>query len=145
MLAEDLDRWRKGEAILARPSTAWERTRRWTRRNPEIAALATGLILTIVAGLLATVFMWHRARQTAASGEHLLYVASMKSAQTAWEQNNVGLVRQLLEETQNSPHGFRMVLLAAANSPRTKDISRTCRGGEFGGRFPRWPADCERQ
>jgi WD40 repeat protein/serine/threonine protein kinase len=107
MLAEDLDRWRNGEPILARPSTAWERTRRWTRRNPEMAALVAGLVLSIAGGLFATGFMWHRARQTAASAEQLLYVANMKSAQTAWEENNVGLVRQLLEQTQNSPlRGF---------------------------------------
>ncbi len=102
MLAEDLERWRNGEPILARPSTAWEKTRRWTRGNPEIAALAAGLVLAIIAGLLATGFMWRRARQTAAAGEQLLYAANMKGAGTAWEENNVGLVRQLLEETDKS-------------------------------------------
>ncbi|MFO1497892.1 MAG: protein kinase [Verrucomicrobiota bacterium] len=107
MLADDLERWRKGEPILARPTTSWERTRQWARRNPEIAALAVGLVLAIGAGLIGTGFMWHRARQTAASGEQLLYGANMKSIQTAWEENNVGLVRQLLDETENSPvRGF---------------------------------------
>src|SRR4029078_10500008 len=39
--------------------------------------------------------------------EHLLYVANINRAQAAWEQNNVGLLRQLLQETQNSPErGF---------------------------------------
>ena len=107
MLAEDLERWRKGEPILARPSTAWERTRRWTKRNPEIAALAACLVVAISAGLIGTGLMWYRARQTAASGEQLLYGANMKTIQTAWEENNVGLVRQLLDETENSPlRGF---------------------------------------
>jgi WD40 repeat protein len=107
MLAEDLERWRNGEPILARPSTAWERTRRWTRRNPEIAALAAGLVLAISAGMLATGFMWHRARQTAVAAQQLFYVASMKQAQAAWEEIDVGRVRQLLDETRDSPlRGF---------------------------------------
>src|SRR5207237_9049085 len=102
MLAEDLERWLKGEPILARPSTAWERTRRWARRNPEIAALAAGLVFAITAGLIGTSFMWHRALQTAQSAEQLSYVASMSRIQSAWEQNNVALVRQLLDATANS-------------------------------------------
>lgn len=107
MLAEDLERWCNGEAILARPSTAWERTSRWTKRNPEIAALAAGLVLAICAGLIGTGFMWHRARETAASAEQLYYISSMNGVQAAWEQGNVGQVRQLLEQTANSPHrGF---------------------------------------
>jgi WD40 repeat protein len=107
MLAEDLERWSNGEAILARPGTAGERIRRWTRRNPEIATLAACLVATIAAGLIGTGFMWQRARRTADAGEQLLYAASMKSAQTAWEENNVGLVRELLEQTRDSPlRGF---------------------------------------
>ncbi|MCI0539258.1 MAG: serine/threonine protein kinase [Verrucomicrobiales bacterium] len=107
LLAEDLERWRKGETILARPSTAWERTWSWTRRNPEIAALAACLVVAICAGLVGTGLMWQRARQTAASGELLLYIARMKSAQTAWDEGNVGQVRQMLDETRESPHrGF---------------------------------------
>jgi WD40 repeat protein/serine/threonine protein kinase len=107
MLAEDLERWRKGEAILARPTTAWERTRRWAHRNPEIAALAAGLVLAITAGLVGTGFMWHRAGQTAESAEQLSYVASMSRIQSAWEKNNVALARQLLEATRtSSSRGF---------------------------------------
>jgi len=33
---------------------------------------------------------------------HLLYVANMNLAQQAWDQNNIGRLRQLLEETQDS-------------------------------------------
>ncbi len=38
---------------------------------------------------------------------HLLYVANINLAQQAWDQNNIGRLRQLLEETPGSPHrGF---------------------------------------
>lgn len=36
--AEDLERWRKGEPIQARPAAAVERLYRWARRNPSLAA-----------------------------------------------------------------------------------------------------------
>jgi WD40 repeat protein/serine/threonine protein kinase len=39
--------------------------------------------------------------------DHQLYVADMNLAQQAWEQNNIGQLRQLLEDTQGSPYrGF---------------------------------------
>ena len=38
-LADDLDRWLRGDAIAARPISTWERTARWCRRKPALAAL----------------------------------------------------------------------------------------------------------
>jgi WD40 repeat protein/tRNA A-37 threonylcarbamoyl transferase component Bud32 len=38
-LADDLERWLKGEPIQARPATAVERLVKWARRRPAIAAL----------------------------------------------------------------------------------------------------------
>jgi WD40 repeat protein/tRNA A-37 threonylcarbamoyl transferase component Bud32 len=56
-LAEDLERWLRGEPILARPSGAVERTVKWARRRPMAAALA-GVIglatVTLVVGLLVS-------------------------------------------------------------------------------------------
>jgi eukaryotic-like serine/threonine-protein kinase len=48
-----------------------------------------------------------RAENEKAETRHLLYVADMNLAQQAWEQNNIGRLRQLLKDTQDSPHlGF---------------------------------------
>jgi eukaryotic-like serine/threonine-protein kinase len=50
-LADDLNRWLRGEPIEARPVTRLERSVRWCRRNP----ITTGLVATI-AGLLVIGF-----------------------------------------------------------------------------------------
>jgi WD40 repeat protein len=47
-LAEDLERWLKGETILARPATPAERFWRWCRRNPKLAGLSAAVLLLVV-------------------------------------------------------------------------------------------------
>jgi eukaryotic-like serine/threonine-protein kinase len=39
-----------------------------------------------------------------AEADHLLYVANMNLAQQAWDQNNILRLRQLLQDTQDSPY-----------------------------------------
>src|SRR4030095_9087166 len=107
MLADDLQRWLNGEPISARPVNAAEKFGSWCRRKPALAAslsLILILLLIVVIGSPIALFRINRERSRA---EHLLYVANINRAQAAWEQNNVGLMRQLLQESQNSPErGF---------------------------------------
>jgi WD40 repeat protein len=71
-LADDLERWLRGEPILARPSTAWERTVKWARRRPAVATLLGAVVVTFVMGLTAVTWQWQQAvaaRQAALTAE----------------------------------------------------------------------------
>src|SRR5262249_55807752 len=52
-LAEDLDSWLAGRAILARPVGRVSRALKWARRYPERAGLAAGAALLLLAVVVA--------------------------------------------------------------------------------------------
>jgi hypothetical protein len=55
-MTEDLSRFLAGEAILARPPTAWERLAKWARRRTALAALTAALAavsLSAITGITA--------------------------------------------------------------------------------------------
>ena len=49
-LADELERWRAGRPILARPISTTERLCRWARRNPVLATVSTALLLSLLIG-----------------------------------------------------------------------------------------------
>jgi len=134
-LAMDLQRHLDNEPVVARPPSAAYRLQKAWRRNKLVFTAAAVVVAALVVGV--GVSSWrateaNRARnaekaqrQTAQAerdkaqtergraqaaqkeAERSLYVANMNLAQQAWEQNNVGRVRQLLDETATYPHrGF---------------------------------------
>ncbi|MBI3407933.1 MAG: protein kinase [Planctomycetes bacterium] len=56
-LADDLRRFLDGHPILARPTSTWERTLKWARRRPALAALYTVSAAAVVAVLLYNVWL----------------------------------------------------------------------------------------
>jgi eukaryotic-like serine/threonine-protein kinase len=60
-LAEDLDRWRIGLPILARPASAATRFVFWCRRNPALATLAALLLLALSSGMAGITWKWREA------------------------------------------------------------------------------------
>jgi serine/threonine protein kinase/WD40 repeat protein len=67
-LAEDLERFVKGEPILARPVSQGEKLWRWCRRKPLVAALLASvslLVLAVAIGTPLAAVMWQQQRDEA--------------------------------------------------------------------------------
>ena len=78
-LAEDLERWRRGEPILARPGRTSDHVLKWARRNPAIASLAAAVVVIAVTGFLGVAWAWRQAK----ANERTARAEAKKSEQVA--------------------------------------------------------------
>ena len=123
-LAMDLGRFLNNEPVVARPPTPVYRMQKAWRRN-RVAFVMTALVgMVLVVSLVVSTRAWVRAEQDRGVAEkarqaeqrhrfradlervesqRLLYAANMNLVQQAWEDNNLGRMRQLLSETASSP------------------------------------------
>ena len=60
-LAADLQRFLRGESIVARPVGPVERSWRWCRRHPGPASLTAAVVLTAALGLTGVLWQWREA------------------------------------------------------------------------------------
>lgn len=65
LMADELDRWLRGEPILSRPINIWARTGRWIRRHPDIAGLIGIIGVCLLFGVLISSYFAIRASHQA--------------------------------------------------------------------------------
>ncbi len=124
-LADDLDRWLRGEPIQARPSSAWERTTKWAKRRPAIAGLLAAVVTVAAVGIAGIIWQWQAARaaessaiqseknaQDKAAAEEIAKNAALKAQQEEADARrkeanakNEAIAAQLLEAAANKAAG----------------------------------------
>jgi hypothetical protein len=111
-LAADLRHFLAGESIHARPSTAWERTVKWTKRRPAVAGLLALLAITAGVGFGLVTWKWREAeaalqdKEIARQKEHEereraeanVYAKLFALARTEWSGGNLEKAKQYLDE-----------------------------------------------
>jgi WD40 repeat protein/tRNA A-37 threonylcarbamoyl transferase component Bud32 len=108
-LAEDLERYQRGEPVSARPVGAARRLVKWARRRPAVA-LALAVSLLAVLGLAAggAFFTAQLASQNKQLTEKVRQVEAARHAMqisqafAAWERNDVGEAERILGEVDES-------------------------------------------
>src|SRR5262249_18368971 len=128
-LVMDLKRSLGGEPVVARPPSNLYRFQKLVRRNKALFASATVVALALMSGAIVSAWqaaratrfareanhqrqvatneaarattLFEKSEQARKENERLLYVANMEQIQQAWEQKNVGRVRELLKDTEN--------------------------------------------
>jgi WD40 repeat protein len=119
-LAEDLRHFLAGEPIQARPIRPWERTVKWARRRPAIAALTAAVFVITVLGFGLVGWQWLRAE--AALGQvadkakaeaeanrqlaQTLYFSLIALAYRELSSENWGRAEEVLQQCQDHLRGW---------------------------------------
>lgn len=103
-LAAELERWQRGEPIIARPVSGWERLVKWMRRHPYRTAAMAAFMIVSLGAVTAITWQWRRATHNEqlaqASAEierRTAYSATLAQALAARENHEFGIARRLLE------------------------------------------------
>jgi WD40 repeat protein/tRNA A-37 threonylcarbamoyl transferase component Bud32 len=115
-LADELERWLRGEPVQARPVSGMEHAIRWCRRRPALATTMGALLVALIAGVAGISVQWRRAEQNAFHHDVERYAADLQVASQALAGHDLGLARRVLaaqipREGQPDLRGFEWHLL----------------------------------
>jgi hypothetical protein len=97
-LADDLERWLRGEPIQARRVGTVKRVLKWARRKPAIAVLTTAILAAVVLGVAGMAWQWQRAERHLKDAE-----AARDQAKSAVKDAKQTLTYSNLEEAEHLP------------------------------------------
>jgi WD40 repeat protein len=97
-LAEDLERWLKGEAILARPVKPLERVWKWSQRHPALALVSGFALLALLGGIAGISLEWRRAETAGKSLRESLVLSRMARAEDRFERRQSAAALAMLAE-----------------------------------------------
>jgi WD40 repeat protein len=120
-LAEDLERFARGEPILSRPVTPVERAWRWARRRPALAILVAALHVVFALGLAGIFVEWRRAEQNADHAEQALIRLELEQAdallQTADDAKGLAQLARVLRRQPDNRVAAERLLSALTLRP----------------------------
>jgi eukaryotic-like serine/threonine-protein kinase len=133
-LVADLDNWRDGRPIEARPASAWERLAKLARRQPVVAALAALLAVLMPAGIGLVAWKWRgeieqrgraeealgRAAEALDRAEATLYSSRTLLAYREWSANQVRVAEKMLLECPPERRGWEWRYLHRLCHPETR-------------------------
>jgi WD40 repeat protein len=105
-LADDLERFREGRPVEARPQTVGLVVRKWAKRRPVTATLLALLFLTASAGVAGITWSWQIAERNADLARRRAYAANLRLADRELDRANLDSVDRLLRQTGSTePRG----------------------------------------
>ncbi len=109
-LADDIDRFRNGISVIARPVGTVERTWKWVRRRPAAATAWISIFALLLFGLPGVTYLWLRTesarRQTIRALEQAdtsLYYNRIALAQKGLDQGDISQARTMLDRSRPLP------------------------------------------
>jgi DNA-binding beta-propeller fold protein YncE len=97
-LADDLERFGRGEPVVARPVGAVERGVKWVRRNPVVASLAAAVVLVLVLGSGVAGFFAVRATHQASEARKAQATAEEETKKADAARNDAVVARNAAED-----------------------------------------------
>src|SRR5271166_3763026 len=116
-LADDLDRWLRGEPILARPVGQAERFWRWCQRNPVVSGLTGAVAASLFIGIVASTYFAVQASRRALA-ESRERTRALKA-----EKNMEGLLARGLARTLD-PDGDGKEILSIPEAEALWELAR---------------------
>ena len=134
-LAEDLDRWLRGEATLARPVSSLEKLRRWSQRHRQLAFFIVTLSVVLLAAMFAISAAFVRTSIAKAQADKNLVEAEKQTAialdekQRAEQQSAIAVAEKKRADEKTDEAMKNLVLMERAKADAEEAAAKATKLG----------------